>query len=510
MREKKKGVHINMLTKMTLYLSVFFFSVLFQIILSNYRTQYIMAPIQKNSGNIQAISQFLNASDSILTELEDFRWEYGDAAALISSLMRKKAQSRLQLDRIDIELESVGESQYLLGNASATAFKAISKELDTMVGYLLEGKALSASEIYYEKISKIGKYLLEYTNQWQRQAILDNQGIYTSVVESNRLLTQLQYINVVLCIVFGALVFTGVFRVLGIVKLLSQSSKKISRGELETPDITYTREDEIGEMVTTFNDMKNSMKERVSLLEEKRNMESELYKRENEALGLQNLIEREKLQQLRSQINPHFLFNTLNVIKLTSQDEKAEKTAALLGSLSKLYRFALASNDSETYLSHEVQIVNEFYALYKARFADKMKIVWAVSPEISLTEVKVPSFILQPLVENAFKYGLSPLEGKGKVLIFIKEEKGFLKCVVEDNGVGMTREKLEELRARLENPPYTGEHIGLYNIAARLKLKDDGSGMSIESEENKGTRVTLRVSYEVESEEDDDAEDIDS
>jgi len=509
MSGKKRRFHMNLLTMMTLFLFVFFLTVLFQLLLSNYRSRYIIAPIQENTGNIQAISQFLNSSDNICAELEAFRWEYGDSDNLVSSVMRQKAAARLQLEVIEKELDQVGKEQYLLASASETAFKAFSSALDQMVSSLLSGNTEEAAALYYNKINIYGKYLIEYTSQLQRQAILDNQESYTRIIRSNDLLTELQYINLILCVVFGFLVLIGVIRVLGIIKLMSQSSVKISQGELTTPDIQYNHQDEIGNLVATFNEMKHSMSRQVELLEEKRAMESVLYKKENEALGLQNLIEREKLQQLRSQINPHFLFNTLNVIKLTAADEGAVNTESLIGSLSKLYRFALASNDSETYLSHEIQIVNEFYALYKARFADKMKIVWVISPDISLTETLVPSFILQPLVENAFKYGLSPMEGKGKVLLFIKEENGFLKCIVEDDGVGMSQETLDAIRLRLENPPHTGEHIGLYNIAARLKLLGNGSGMQIESTLGSGTKVTLRLPYKVESEGDCDVEDSD-
>ena len=267
------------------------------------------------------------------------------------------------------------------------------------------------------------------------------------------------------------------------------------RSNFTGADIEDSRSDEIGYMAKAFNEMKHSMNDKVILLEEKNAMEKELFVKENEALGLQNLLEREKLQQLRSQINPHFLFNTLNVIKLTSHEEQAIKTEELLTSLSKLYRYILASNDKDVYLSREVQIVNEFYALYKARFADKMKLVWNISPQLDLTETLVPSFLLQPLVENAFKHGLGPKEANGTITVRLSVEEEMLKAIIEDDGVGMSEERLENLRLNLVNPPTTGTHIGLYNIAARLKLRDKRCTFEIESEQGIGTKISITLPY---------------
>lgn len=186
--------------------------------------------------------------------------------------------------------------------------------------------------------------------------------------------------------------------------------------------------------------------QQVRLLEEKNEMERVLPRKENEALEYQTLMEREKLQQLRSQINPHFLFNTLNVIMYTSQQEGATRTHSLIGSLSRLFRYALGSNEAQVPLSREVHIVDEFYSLYQARFGDRMRMQWHISPEVDLTETMVPSFILQPLVENAFKHGLGPKEEGGCVDVSICVQEKTRIITVTDDGVGMSEEALDNLR----------------------------------------------------------------
>lgn len=177
----------------------------------------------------------------------------------------------------------------------------------------------------------------------------------------------------------------------------------------------------------------------------------------------------------------------------SAQQEKAARTQSLIGSLSRLFRYALGSNEAKVPLSREIHIVDEFYALYRARFGERMRLKWFLSPEVELTETMVPSFILQPLVENAFKHGLGPKEEGGCVEVHAEAEAGALKIRVRDDGVGMSEEALASLRRNLRNPPDTGEHIGMYNVAARLRLSGEGYGMEILSQEGQGTEVVLRL-----------------
>jgi Predicted signal transduction protein with a C-terminal ATPase domain len=492
----KKHTRIKLMTKMLLFLSVFIFAILLQIALTNYQSNHILAPINQSTGNIQNISQFINYIDSSQTALSNFRWEYGDSRALIMQLESEKELAELLFSRIDRNLKQVGKDEYLLANAAKTVYTSYTSSLEELVEKLKKNQLTEASRLYYDEIQMKGYYLDLYSQQLLNRAILDNQERYTRLSEKNEILRKVQFCAFSLCFIFGAAVTVSIVRLLRFIRTMADSSLEISRGNLDTPDIDDEREDEIGVMTSAFNEMKHSMKNQVKLLEEKNAMAGELYKKENEALGLQNLLEREKLQMLRSQINPHFLFNTLNVIKLTSEEEGARKTEQMIASLAKLYRFVLQNNDTEVILSREIMIVNEFYALNRARFGDRMSLVWKISPELDLTETLIPSFLLQPIVENAFKHGLGPKEEKGTITVELYEKDGILHAAVEDDGVGMNSAELKKLQDNLINPPLSGTHIGLYNIAARLKLWDASSGIAVSSEEGKGTRVDIYLPYE--------------
>ena len=282
------------------------------------------------------------------------------------------------------------------------------------------------------------------------------------------------------------------------------ASRDISQGNYDTPDVPVPRQDEMGQLADAFNRMKHSMAEQVNTLREKNEIERELHRQKTEALEMQNRMERSRLQQLRSQIDPHFLFNTLNVILQTAGTEKAYRTQALITALAHLLRYSLMSNDEQVPLSREVRIVDEYYSIYHVRFGDRIRMEWRISDSLDLTETMVPSFILQPIVENAFKHGISPKEEGGVVRIRVNplREKGLLYISVCDNGVGIERARLEQLKNALAKPGERWEHIGVYNVAARLRLLDERSHLEICSHPGRGTAIRLYLPL-IEPEEED-------
>ena len=504
------GPRMGLLARIMLLAVAFAVAVVLQIGIGQYQATHVFEPMEEGTRNIQAISQFLNNVESCMTALENYRWDYGNAGALIVTLREHKVASLESLNQIQTDLSRVGEEQYLLANASQTTFGTLADSLDKIISCLLSGSSTRAAELYYTETEPCGTYLRQYTQQLLEQAILDNQDAYTQLSELNATLSQVQTVVLLICAALGCMVAYSLIGLLQTVGQMSRAAKAIGRGQLDTPDVVVKQRDEVGLLADTFNDMKHYMKKRMELLEEKNEIERRLHKKETEALEYQTLMEREKLQQLRSQINPHFLFNTLNVILYTSQQEGAVKTHSLLGSLSKLLRYALGSNESQVSLAREVNIVDEVYALYHARFGDRIRMRWNISPEIDLPETLVPSFLLQPLVENAFKHGLGPKEEGGCVDIFIQPEGETLVIRVVDDGVGMSREALEQMRQNLRQPPTSGEHIGVYNVAARLRLRGREYGMDIQSEPGRGTEARLRLPLvTLLEEEEDDGEDPD-
>ncbi|MGN0975752.1 MAG: histidine kinase, partial [Gemmiger sp.] len=457
------------------------------------KSRYVLEPLERQTNNIYAISRFLNCVENGLNDLENYRWDYGDADRLTKSLKQQRRDAARYLDMIEKDLDTVGEEQYLLACAVDTTYATLAADLDRIESDLSTGRRAAAAERYYDRAQPCGDYLRQYARQLLEVAIHENQTAYLHTIALKQKLQSLQALVVVACVLLGAVLLTLVRQLLGPVEEMSRASREIGRGNFDIPDVSVPRQDELGRMADAFNEMKHSMKNRVQLLNEKNEMERALHRRETEALEMKSLIEREKMQQLRSQINPHFLFNTLNVIQYTAGQENAPRTQALLTSLSSLFRYSLVSNEERVPLSHEVHIVDNLFLLYHVRFGERIRMEWRITPRIDLTETLVPSLLLQPLVENAFRHGLSPKEEGGLVRICINNRNRRLYISVSDNGVGMSPERLAVLRSNMRNEPVNGEHIGMYNVAARLALLGADCCMEIHSREGRGTCVVLRL-----------------
>ena len=361
------------------------------------------------------------------------------------------------------------------------------------VGPVAAGQDTKAAQLYYNKIVPCGGYLRQYTQQLLNTAITDAQGSYTTVSALSDRVKWAQTVVVALCLALGCVMAFSVLTLLTPVQQMIGASREVTRGEFDSPDLPAPRQPEMAQLTEAFNHMKHSMAEQVTTLREKNEMERELHRQKTEALELQNRMERSRLQQLRSQIDPHFLFNTLNVILQTAGQEKAYRTQALITALSHLLRYSLMSNDEQVPLAREVRIVDEYYSIYHVRFGDRVKMVWRISDSLDLTETMVPSFILQPIVENAFKHGISPKEEGGVVRIRINplRDKGLLYISVCDNGVGIQPEQLAQLKAALAQPGERWEHIGVYNVAARLRLLDKRGRLVIRSHPGRGTAISM-------------------
>lgn len=499
--------HITLKGRILLFFTAFFAALLVQLYANHYQSTVILDQLDRQTGNFHSISQFSSGVESQLTALENFRWENGDPIALAQILQGGSTISDAWLRHIDSSLAEVGEEQYLLAQAVRTTYVNYDGLMDRMETLLKAGNASAAAALYYDEVIVCGGYLEQYTDELLQTAISEGQSTYTRLSEQNESIKALQTVASMLCVAFAVLVVYSVLRLLDPVQQMIVASRAIGQGDFDTPDVVVAQaSDEIGQLAGAFNWMKHSMDRQVKTLQEKNEIERQLHRRETEALELQNTVERARLQHLRSQIDPHFLFNTLGVILRVSDEESAPRTSTLITALSHLLRYSLASNDLQVPLSREVRIIDEFFAIYHVRFGDRVQLTWHIADDVDLTETMVPSFILQPLVENAFKHGIIPRETGGTVQIIIRRLPRYrlLYIAVRDDGVGIDRAALHTVRERMRKVPETGEHIGLSNVAARLRLLDPPGRLYLHTAQGRGTRAVLFLPLVEPEEEQDD------
>ena len=274
---------------------------------------------------------------------------------------------------------------------------------------------------------------------------------------------------------------------------LVKASKRIAANDFSVADVEVENKDEIGELAGAFNKMKYATQEYILILEEKRKTLDLLHREELERLEMEKQLEAMQLDLLKSQINPHFLFNTLNVIGGMANLESAETTEKMIMSLSSLFRYNLKTSEREVILDWELTVVQDYIYLQQMRFGSRIR--FSIDCPADRKQAIVPAFTFQPLVENAVIHGLSSKEEGGRVLIRVWKEEKMLYITVTDTGVGMTKAELAELKARLHAKDDKRRGIGIGNIYRRIYAMYENGQMDIFSKKNVGTVVRIIIPY---------------
>lgn len=202
-----------------------------------------------------------------------------------------------------------------------------------------------------------------------------------------------------------------------------------------------------------------------------------------------------ELNALKMQIQPHYLYNTLDVIRMTALEENDEKTAELLECLAHQLRYVMGEHNERICLKDELEVIREYFVIMKTRYEGRIMLHMNVKSE-DLTLI-VPKMLLQPVVENAVKHGLREKEGRGTVEISVFRQESYLEIVVMDDGVGMDEERVKQMQEALDRPKAGktdrngGVSIGMKNVYDRIKLNCGSEyGFTIESVIGMGTIVT--------------------
>ncbi|HEI6847791.1 TPA: sensor histidine kinase [Yersinia enterocolitica] len=199
---------------------------------------------------------------------------------------------------------------------------------------------------------------------------------------------------------------------------------------------------------------------------------------------LREMANKAEMRALQSKINPHFLFNALNAIS-SSIRINPDTARQLIINLSRYLRYNLELNDEQIDIRKELHQIQDYIAIEQARFGSKLAVIYDIDDDIAL---KIPSLLIQPLVENAIVHGIQPYRGKGVVVIAVKDCGDQIKISVKDTGNGINQETIE----RVANNEMPGNKIGLLNVHHRVKLLY-GEGLQIRRMEP-GTEISFYIS----------------
>ncbi|WP_088104040.1 cache domain-containing sensor histidine kinase [Halalkalibacter urbisdiaboli] len=251
----------------------------------------------------------------------------------------------------------------------------------------------------------------------------------------------------------------------------------VAQGNLQTNEVIEGN-DEIGQLSKKFHDMTVSIKNLLHVVEEKNEEKRKLEKHQSEI----------KLKMLASQINPHFLFNTLETIRMKAHMRGESDISQVVKRLGKLLRRSLEVGGEMITIKKEVDMVTSYLEIQNFRFEHRL--LYEIHLDPLVENVHIPPLVIQPLVENAVIHGLGRESEGGKVTVTVSKEEDKVLVQVLDNGIGMTEEKRAVIIASLSSTEDNEHRIGIRNVHERMILKfGSNSGLHIHSEYGKGTCV---------------------
>lgn len=258
------------------------------------------------------------------------------------------------------------------------------------------------------------------------------------------------------------------------IQKLRDSMKKVQEGDFSVSDVVVDSKNEIGSLTKSFDVMTHRIHEL---------MEQNVHEQEEKR--------RSELKALQSQINPHFLYNTLDSIIWMAEGKKNEEVVLMTASLARLLRQSISNEDEVVPIANEVEYARGYLTIQKMRYKDKLE--FQIEVDSSILYIPLIKLVLQPIIENAIYHGLKYKESKGLLIVkgFMKDGNAVLQVI--DDGVGMDEETLAHIYDK-HKVNYHSNGVGVYNVQKRLKLYyGEDYGITYTSELGKGTTATITI-----------------
>ena len=357
------------------------------------------------------------------------------------------------------------------------------------------GRKIDEYTAKYEECTKIKDYLNTYIQAINNEQFRINSENYMTLVNTFR------YTQIMSMLIFGVASVMNVLLIIiltstitrPLTRLSAKAEEIISAGSPENVEPLEVRSgDEVGKVTMAFNEMLASIKDYIARIRTQLITQSEM-KEKN--LLMETHLKDAQLKYLQSQINPHFLFNTLNAGAQLAMMEGADRTVEYIRNMADFFRYNVKKSSETVKLSEEIELVDSYMYILNVRFAGEM--LFEKDIDESLLNVMVPSMIIQPLVENSIKYGIKDLEpGEGKVTLSVYREDKMCCIRVSDNGVGTDEEIIEKIMSNEKKPSET-RGVGITNVMARLDLfYNNKEVFEMKSRKNEGTHVTIKIPLE--------------
>jgi len=495
-RLKKVWQSLKIKQKIRLFTSIVFGLILLSVFLAAWTVKYSLFDFSVILNNNSVASDFVQCMEEEADSFEGYvKTGTEDAYA---KLQRAIEATEKVVEQLPYDYEKTGERRYAKIWSILNMYQVYCERRNQILG---EGEKTAEHIVKLYEVYDIQGYLQSYAKELMRDTLEDGVRLYIGKIKTIvaiPILLILFELFLVLCVRKLSELMNE--SIVSPVMELAEASRRIAENDFFIDDVRVQSEDELGELVAAFNKMKYATGEYIMALEERRKALDLYHAEELEKLEISARLDAMELDLLKSQINPHFLFNTLNVIGGMANLEEAHTTEAMIQSLSFLFRYNLKTPEKKVSLARELKVVRDYMFLQEMRFGGR--ITYEINCQADAELALIPTFTFQPLVENAIIHGLASKEKGGHIWIRIRERHGKLSIAVADNGVGMERKELNRLRQELLEDQ-AGQRmrtsIGLSNIYRRIHMMYENARMRIHSKPQVGTIIRIEIENEREN-----------
>ena len=358
------------------------------------------------------------------------------------------------------------------------------------------GRNVEKYRLRYEGATKQYNYISSYITALNQVKFKNNSDHYNEMALKFRTFEQISILVVFIVIVGNVLIIISLVKsIMKPLGKLAEAAERVATGDLDTDVAEAEYKDEVGVVTDAFNKMVVSIRDYIEKL--RQSMEAERTLKEKE-LTMEAHLKDAQLKYLQAQINPHFLFNTLNAGAQLAMMEGADKTYEYVQTVADFFRYNVKKQDVPVCIGDEVSLVDNYIRILNVRFSGDIK--YEKQVDESLLNIQMPSMILQPIVENSVNHGIREMGDKGKITLKVFRQDTDVCISISDNGKGMSKEIIDSIMngtLSVDRKKGDSNGIGMDNVIARLRIfTDDEDSVSIVSEgEDKGTEIIIFLPY---------------
>lgn len=398
----------------------------------------------------------------------------------------------------------------LLGNLSYAAanssLRSMERNVDEMSKQYLKitnqaiaakrGRNVEKYNLYYQGAEQLYDFISVYIYSLNNEQFKSNSSNYIILLKSLKYIETISIIIMIVVALSSVVLIILITRtIIGPLKVLSSTANQVAQGNFEVELVTIATKDEIGVVSTAFNRMVISIQDYIEKLKDSMNKKRESEEKE---LLMESHLKDAQIKYLQAQINPHFLFNTLNAGAQLALMEGADRTNEYVQHVADFYRYNVRKNNDTVTLKEEIGLVNNYIYILNVRFSGKIH--FEKNIDNKYLKIHLPSMILQPIVENSVNYGIRDIEWQALIELSVYKENDYVCISITDNGVGMSQELIDKVaggKLKKDDLSNDSNGVGLNNVIDRLQLfygyKDV---LNIVSEgKNKGTKVIIHIPY---------------